>query len=87
MALGLLRAFHEHGVRVPDDVAVVGYDDIPEAEYFSPPLTTVRQNFGELGRAGIALLLDLIESQGTRETGSAQLLAPTLVVRQSTSGG
>jgi DNA-binding LacI/PurR family transcriptional regulator len=87
MALGLLRAFHEHGIRVPDDVAVVGYDDIPEAEYFSPPLTTVRQNFGELGRAGIALLLDLIESEGAREPGSAEVLAPTLVVRRSTSGG
>jgi LacI family transcriptional regulator len=60
MALGLLRAFAEAGRRVPEDVSLVGFDDIPEAGFFSPPLTTVRQDFDELGRQSLALLLDRI---------------------------
>ncbi|WP_369824477.1 LacI family DNA-binding transcriptional regulator [Cellulosimicrobium sp. CUA-896] len=54
LALGLLRAFWESGVRVPDDVSVVGFDDIAGAGHFIPPLTTVRQPFGALGRRAIA---------------------------------
>src|SRR4051794_18659076 len=54
MALGLLRALHEAGRRVPDDVSVVGFDDLPEAQFFMPPLTTVRQNFLEVGRQAMA---------------------------------
>ena len=52
MALGLLAALHETGLEVPEDVSIVGFDDLPEAAYFTPPLTTVRQDFAELGRAG-----------------------------------
>ena len=51
MALGLLRALDERGRRVPEDVSVVGFDDLPEAAYFIPPLTTVRQDFDEVGPA------------------------------------
>ena len=58
MALGVMRALHEAGRRVPDDVSIVGFDDMPEAAYFTPPLTTVRQDFDELGRRSLALLLD-----------------------------
>ena len=54
MALGLLAALHEEGLSVPGDVSVVGFDDLPEAPYFTPPLTTVRQDFAELGRRGRA---------------------------------
>ena len=50
MALGLLHAFTEAGISVPREVSIVGFDDIPESEHFTPPLTTVRQDFGELGR-------------------------------------
>lgn len=57
MALGLLAAFHEAGLEAPDDVSVVGFDDLPEAPYFTPPLTTVRQDFAELGRRGVQLVL------------------------------
>ncbi|MFC3995520.1 LacI family DNA-binding transcriptional regulator [Nocardiopsis sediminis] len=60
MALGTLRAFAEAGVRVPEDVSVAGFDDIPEAEFLTPPLTTVSQDFSEVGRRSIGLLLDLL---------------------------
>src|SRR3546814_5251158 len=50
MALGLLHAVREEGLDVPGDISIVGFDDIPEAAHFSPPLTTVRQDFPELGR-------------------------------------
>jgi DNA-binding LacI/PurR family transcriptional regulator len=84
MALGLLRAFNENGIRVPQEISVVGYDDIPEAAYFSPPLTTVRQNFDEVGRVSIDLLLSLLHDElpagALRRT-----IAPHLVVRQSSA--
>jgi DNA-binding LacI/PurR family transcriptional regulator len=83
MALGLLRRLHEEGREVPGDVSIVGFDDIPEAEYFTPPLTTVRQDFNEMGRRGLHLLLEEI-AVGKRSTGRATVPA-TLVVRSSTS--
>jgi DNA-binding LacI/PurR family transcriptional regulator len=83
MALGLLRAMHERGKVVPDDVSVVGFDDIPEAAYFIPPLTTVRQDFSELGRRCVQLLVEQIES---RDHGVERIVVdPVLVVRQSTT--
>jgi DNA-binding LacI/PurR family transcriptional regulator len=83
MALGVLRAFREAGLQTPADVAVAGFDDIPEAEFFPPPLTTVRQDFASLGRSSIGLLLDHIEgaAQGTTHL----TLAPELIVRASTA--
>ncbi|WP_212844047.1 LacI family DNA-binding transcriptional regulator [Catellatospora sp. IY07-71] len=83
-ALGMLRAFREHGVRVPEDVSVVGFDDIPEAAYLSPPLTTVRQDFDEVGRRCLGQLLELLEPGERRAGGSRPAVAPTLVVRAST---
>lgn len=80
MALGMLRGFHEAGLRVPEDVSVVGFDDIPEAEYFCPPLTTVRPDFSELGRRCLALLLDQLTG---RELPSERPIPPELVVRSS----
>jgi DNA-binding LacI/PurR family transcriptional regulator len=83
MALGALRALHEAGRRIPHDVSIVGFDDIPEAPYFTPPLTTVRQDFDEMGRSGLRLLLDRIAAP----EGAPQHLevAPRLVVRASTA--
>ena len=83
MALGVLRAFHEHGVRVPEDVALVGYDDIPEAAYFTPPLTTVRQDFTAVGRAGIDLLLTLVTFDAPARD-EQWVIEPQLIVRDST---
>ncbi|GGF12309.1 LacI family transcriptional regulator [Subtercola lobariae] len=81
MALGLIHAIRESGLDVPRDVSVVGFDDIPEAAHFWPPLTTVQQDFGELGRRAIALLLGNIDDQGA----SPATLVPDLIVRKSTA--
>jgi DNA-binding LacI/PurR family transcriptional regulator len=60
MALGVIHACHEAGIDVPGQVSVVGFDDVPEAAHFWPPLTTVRQDFAEIGRRAVAMLLDQI---------------------------
>ncbi|WP_027345124.1 LacI family DNA-binding transcriptional regulator [Hamadaea tsunoensis] len=82
MALGLLRALHEAGRRVPQDVSVVGFDDIPETSYFMPPLTTVRQDFGELGRRSLQLLVDRLAGSRPGPAGHV-IIPPDLVVRGS----
>ena len=81
MALGFLRAAAERERRVPEDISVVGFDDIPEAAYYWPPLTTVRQDFGTLGVRALDTLMDLIARGGTSH--SAMLIAPGLIVRAS----
>ena len=81
-ALGLLRALHQHGRSVPDDVSVVGYDDIPEAAYLVPPLTTIRQDLNEVGRRGVELLISLVAGTPTERH---VVVAPELVVRASTA--
>ena len=80
IALGLIRALSEAGRRVPEDVSVVGFDDVPESGYFLPPLTTVRQDFSELGRRALASLVDRISGGGT---GSHVRVPPEFVVRAS----
>lgn len=79
LALGLLRAFWEAGLRVPRDVAVVGFDDIAGSAFFIPPLTTVRQDFTELGRLAVRVLTDALA--GVDDPWSP--IAPSLVVRAS----
>lgn len=82
MALGFLHACREMGLDVPGDISLVGFDDIPEAAHYPPPLTTVRQNFAEVGRRAIALLL--AELSGNAEQHHEPVPAE-LVVRQSTA--
>ena len=82
MALGLMAALREHGRRVPDDVSIVGFDDLPEAEFFAPPLTTVRQDFAELGRRAMALVERVLAGD---ERATVDLVPTTLVVRASTA--
>ncbi|MER5310776.1 LacI family DNA-binding transcriptional regulator [Streptomyces sp. NPDC002773] len=81
MALGVLRALREGGIRTPAQVAVAGFDDIPEAEYFPPPLTTVRQDFAAIGRRSIGLLVDHIE--GRARKAEHLLVEPQLIMRAS----
>jgi DNA-binding LacI/PurR family transcriptional regulator len=80
MALGLLHAIRDAGLDVPGDISVVGFDDVPDAAHFWPPLTTVRQDFAELGRRCMALLLGGLEA-AEEYAGS---IRPTLIVRAST---
>jgi DNA-binding LacI/PurR family transcriptional regulator len=81
LALGLLRAMHERGRSVPRDVSVVGFDDVPEAAYFIPPLTTVRPDFDAVARETLGLLLAQV---GEGEVGASQrTVAPSLVSRNS----
>jgi DNA-binding LacI/PurR family transcriptional regulator len=80
-ALGFLHACRKAGVDVPGELSVVGFDDIPEATHFAPALTTVRQNFVEIGRRAVALLL--AELAGETSLDHAPI-APELVVREST---
>jgi LacI family transcriptional regulator len=84
MALGLLRALNRRHVQVPDQISVVGFDNIPESEYLVPALTTVRQDFDELGRRGLRLLVDLMDAAPVRDERRARIL-PTLVLRESTA--
>jgi DNA-binding LacI/PurR family transcriptional regulator len=83
MAMGMLRALTEAGRRVPEEVSVVGFDDIPEAPYLLPPLTTVQQDFTGLGRRSLELLMEQLDT-GAR-THRKVRLAPNLVVRNSTA--
>ncbi|WP_108251333.1 LacI family DNA-binding transcriptional regulator [Planctomonas deserti] len=78
-ALGLIRALSESGIRVPEDVSVVGFDDVEGSEFFLPPLTTVRQDFAALANASIEVLLGAIEGREVDRAPSA----PTLVARAS----
>jgi DNA-binding LacI/PurR family transcriptional regulator len=82
MSLGIMRALHEAGRSVPGDVSIVGFDDIPEAEYFHVPLTTVRQDFAEVGRRCIERLLALIEG---RTAPMRSAIQPELIVRGTTA--
>lgn len=84
MALGVLRALHEAGRRVPDEVSVVGFDDVPEASCYLPPLTTVHQNFEEAGRRCVALLLDQMSRGRPAGPGEVSAVQPRLIERAST---
>jgi DNA-binding LacI/PurR family transcriptional regulator len=81
LALGLFRALAERGRPVPSDVSVVGFDDVPEAAYLFPPLTTVRPDFDAVAQAGLAVLLDALES-GTPAQ-ATRTIPPQLVARAS----
>lgn len=82
MAVGCLFALNELGLRVPQDVALVGFDDIPMARYTTPPLTTVRVRIADLGERAMARLIARIEQPDHADDG-AEVLACELVVRQS----
>lgn len=80
MALGLLKALDDSGVAVPDAVSVVGFDDVPEAAYYLPALTTVRIDFEEVGRLAVDRILELM---GGAVNEPIPRIAPELVVRGS----
>ncbi len=83
MAQGALWALTEHGLHIPQDMAVIGFDDIPAAPYFTPPLTTIHQPTYDLGRLGIRLLIDRING---RPTPPNPVRLPTKLVIRSSCG-
>ncbi|MET0755709.1 MAG: LacI family DNA-binding transcriptional regulator [Pseudoxanthomonas sp.] len=82
MALGCLYAFNEAGIKVPADIALAGFDDIPLARFVHPTLTTMRVSIAELGGLALTCLLQSIESDDV-QTSTLQTLVPELIVRES----
>jgi len=82
MAIGLMHGFRVSGVRVPADVSVVGFDDIPVAAHVAPSLTTVHQDFTELGRRAVRILLAQVRGEAVPEFGPLQT---TLRLRESSA--
>jgi len=84
MALGVLRAVHEYGLRVPEQISVVGYDDTEDSAYFQPPLTTIKQDFRLLGVESVSRLVEALGPHAGQQQDS-QLLPTLLVVRNTTA--
>lgn len=82
MAVGVLRAVQEAGLHIPGHLSVVGYDDQPEAEFFMPPLTTIKQDFEELGRRCMEAVLQQLDGEGGA---GDQIVNPRLVIRATTA--
>ena len=82
-AIGAIRAFQEQGIRVPQDISVLGFDDIPGASFHTPGLTTVRQPLNRMGEVAAQSLLERIETQ--KECTSEIAIEPELIVRESTA--
>ena len=86
MAIGALRAVHDHGLSVPEDVALVGYDDIEYAAHTTPPLTTVAVPKQEMGRLAVRRSIAQME-QGERHIFSTTVVSHTLLIRSSCGAG
>lgn len=84
MAIGALRAAHEHGLQVPQDFSIIGFDDITEASFTCPALTTIRQAKFEMGRHGMELLLHLVSGGSVGTLAKVPPLEVELIVREST---
>jgi DNA-binding LacI/PurR family transcriptional regulator len=84
LAMGLMMALKEKGYRIPEDISVGGYDDIQFAPYFSPALTTIRQNKVQIAETAARLLLDLIAKNPVHK--GTTLIPVSLILRQSTTG-
>lgn len=82
LALGAILALTERGIRVPEDVSIVGFDDTPEAAFFRPPLTTVRQDYEAMGKQSIQYLMELINNPDTPVY--HRILTPEFIERAST---
>jgi DNA-binding LacI/PurR family transcriptional regulator len=81
LALGVLRALNERGRKVPGDLSLVGFDDVPEAEFYTPPLTTIRPDFESVATASMEMLLEQITS-GQQHT-ERKIIPPRLITRSS----
>jgi LacI family transcriptional regulator len=84
MAVGAMRVLREEGRRIPDDVAIVGYDDIPMAAYSHPPLTTIHQPMQEVGEIATRKLIELIDDPDAERE---EILLKTKLLRRGSCGG
>jgi LacI family transcriptional regulator len=82
LALGAILALNEHGFHIPDDISIIGFDDTPESAYYTPPLTTIRQDYDALGTESIHYLVELINNPSAST--HQRVLMPQLIVREST---
>jgi DNA-binding LacI/PurR family transcriptional regulator len=82
LALGLMRALRQRGYAIPERVSIIGFDDVPEAAYYEPPLTTMRPDFAELGRVAMEKMLGQINREAMLRTDT---LVPELIIRESTA--
>jgi DNA-binding LacI/PurR family transcriptional regulator len=86
MALGVIQVVAEKGFRIPVDLGIVGFDNIPESAYFSPSLTTIQQDQYKIGQVAVEQIIQIMEStaQGSESvTFNSSVLSPVLVIRQS----
>jgi LacI family transcriptional regulator len=83
-ALGSIRALHDAQLRVPEDVSVVGFDDIKEAAFQTPRLTTIRQPLHQMGELAVQILLEQLRPSSPAKTPKDRAVEPELVVREST---
>jgi LacI family transcriptional regulator, repressor for deo operon, udp, cdd, tsx, nupC, and nupG len=80
-ALGAMRAAHAAGLRIPQDISIVGFDDIALAPFFEPPLTTMDQNKHEMGVLAVQMVLDLLNNKTVQDC----VLPSRLIIRESTA--
>jgi DNA-binding LacI/PurR family transcriptional regulator len=83
MALGAIRAFEESSIDIPQKISLVGFDDIPEAGFFRPPLSTIKQDFASLGRLSVQCLMEQVDP--SRQTSPTRTIQPFLIERESTA--
>lgn len=83
MAMGALRALYEANIKVPDDISIIGFNDIPQSEYTIPPLTTIKVYKDHMGIKAVKLLVESIEG---REVKEKVLVSTRLIIRDSTKG-
>jgi hypothetical protein len=83
MALGAIRALEESGIRIPQDISIAGFDDIPEAGFFRPPLSTIKQDFAALGQLSVQCLI--AQFPPSRANPRARTIQPIFIERQSTA--
>ncbi len=86
MALGVLREAHRKGIRIPEQLAIIGFDNLPESAYFYPSLTTISQDLQMLGEQSVQYVVEMIQARQGNQSVIAQsrFIQPTLIVREST---
>lgn len=84
MTIGTLKSISRHGLRIPEDVSVIGFDDMPWLSFFTPPITVVQQPTYDIGTCAVGLLFDRIQKQGETEVTNL-VLDPILIIRNSTA--